>query len=165
MTKYTIKDATPTGKTDPTYGIEFIVHFNEDTREVKVSKKEPVSIGQEFNGNIVAGKYGCYFKKDPFVPGAPASTPTPSAAPAGNGSSSGSYNPDGQRQGMCFNNAANLVNAAYAEVGIAADEHDWAANIHRYASALYVLGDLKQDTDEAIDLTGVEDLFKDKAGN
>lgn len=144
--KYTVRQATATGKVDPKFGTEYIVHFNEDEREVKMSRQKPVEVGQEENGTIVNSKYGAYFKKDPFVPQAPASpasdsTPQPTGAPAR------SYvprkdNSDGMRQGMCINNAANYVNSL--EFPKALTDREWAELVHSYATALYVLGDLKE---------------------
>jgi hypothetical protein len=155
MPKYTVRQATPTGKSDPTYGTEYIVHFNEDDREVRLSKKDAVVVGQEFNGTINSNKYGCYFKKDPFVPGqatAPAATtsPQPTAKP----SRTFKDNSDGMRQGMCINNAANYVNKILG-VDEPLDAAAWAKAVHAHATALYRLGDLTQDPD----VQNVKDVF------
>lgn len=78
-------------------------------------------------------------------------------------------NSDGQRQGMCINNAANFVNASE-------DRKDltpvmWAERVWRYANALYALGDLTKDQGEKLDevvdvddskpldLSDIEDIF------
>jgi len=131
---------------DAKFGTEYIVHFNEDDREVKMSRQKPVEVGQEENGTIVSSKYGAYFKKDPFVPQAqPASTDTavsagpPTAKPAWVPKKS---NSDGMRQGMCINNAANYVNSL--EFPQALTDREWASLVHSYATALYILGDLKE---------------------
>lgn len=133
MSKYTVKQVKPTGKEDATYGTEYHVQFNEDDRVVTVSRKTEVTVGQEFNGEIKDGKFGAYFKKDPFVPASSAaSTSKPSFTPRKD-------NSEGMKMGMCINNAANFVNAiATPEM----TDTDWANMIHAYASALYTLGDL-----------------------
>lgn len=76
-------------------------------------------------------------------------------------------NSDGQRQGMCINNAANYINSQskdYTPV-------EWADRVWRYANTLYGLGDLKKesntsidtvvevDDNKPIDLSDVEDVF------
>lgn len=147
MTAFTVRQATATGKSDPTYGDEYIVHFEEDEREVKMSRKVPPVPGQTENGTINANKYGAYFKKDPYNPNAPKATaPTGSTAKA---VSKPAYNQskasDGQRQGMCINNAANFVNTQHPAdpARLPLNYTEWANEVHSYASALYALGDLK----------------------
>jgi hypothetical protein len=136
--KYTVRQATPTGKTDATYGAEFIVHFNEDDREVTMSRKQPVQLGQEENGTIVNGKYGAYFKKDPYQPTPQGGTVNPTEK---KWTPIKRANSDGQRQGMCVNNAANYVNGLKFEQALT--NREWAQLVHDYASTLYNLGDLK----------------------
>jgi len=51
-------------------------------------------------------------------------------------------NSDGMRQGMCINNAANYVNSL--EFPQALTDREWASLVHSYATALYILGDLKE---------------------
>lgn len=66
-------------------------------------------------------------------------------------------NSDGQRQGMCINNAANYVNANEKDLTPVA----WAEQVWRYANALYNFGDLKkEDVTEALD-TGTLDEIAD----
>lgn len=77
------------------------------------------------------------------------------------GSSKPAYkdNSDGQRQGMCFNNAANYVNIMHKE-GLL-DAEAWASRVHTYANALYKLGDLGRDggsTSEALKVRGNPNL-------
>jgi hypothetical protein len=142
MGTYTIRQATPTGKNDPTYGAEYIVHFNEDEREVKMSRKQPVTVGQTEDGTIVDGKYGAYFKKAPYNPNraqAPAA-----AAPAPRTPYKRTDNSDGQRQGMCLNNAANYVNAKSSGQE-PVDFDTWAKTVFAYAQALYSLGNLSAE--------------------
>lgn len=53
-------------------------------------------------------------------------------------------NSDGQRQGMCFNNAATFVSnhvELLTQVSRPAAEH-WAKIVYEYANALYLMGDL-----------------------
>lgn len=167
MTKYTVKAFAATGKNDPKFGAEYKVVFNEDAREVTLSRKSPVVEGQEENGEIVAGKYGAYFKKDPFVPsqtaantgaasaGTPAAQPAPKYVPFKK-----TDNSDGMRQGMCINNAANFVNSLDAPN---MDDKEWAKMVHAYATALYRLGDLNAEEEveeqyEKVDQTMTETL-------
>ena len=63
--RYTIHTAIPTGKVDPTYGAEYTVTFNEDSREVKMNRKFPPKAGTELIGEIISASWGSYFKKDP----------------------------------------------------------------------------------------------------
>lgn len=149
--KYTVRQATATGKVDPKFGTEYIVHFNEDDREVKMSRQKPVEIGQEENGTIVNSKYGAYFKKDPFVP-QPQTSSTETTTQPTTGAPARNYvrkdNSDGMRQGMCINNAANYVNAL--EFPKALTDREWASLVHDYATALYILGDLKEPEEAAL---------------
>lgn len=155
MPTYTIKQVKPTGKADTGYGVPYFVQFEEDERAVYAQKKSEPQVGDQWDGDIVADKYnGLRFKKAPFVPGqasAQASTPAQASTytkPAYKDNS------DGQRQGMCINNAANFVNAlATPDMSDAA----WANMVHAYASALYALGDLTTE-DKVVDVTGDEDV-------
>lgn len=64
--RYTVKNASPTGKLDETYGTEYLVNFNEDERTVRMSRRNPVQPGAEFIGEIINNpKYGVYFKSTP----------------------------------------------------------------------------------------------------
>lgn len=143
MSEFTIKTATPTGKTDPTYGDEYYVQFEEDTRAVKMSRKAVPQPGGKENGQIIDGKYGAYFKKDPYQP-----TPQGGAVnvPAKKWTPIKRDNSDGQRQGMCLNNAANYVNTLEFEKALT--DREWAQLVHSYATALYRLGDLKDVEDQ-----------------
>lgn len=157
MPKYTVRQATATGKTDPKFGIEYIVHFNEDDREVKLSRQKEVEVGQEENGSIVNSKYGAYFKKDPYVP--PKETPTTGTTdtPVSKAPYRRADNSDGQRQGMCFNNAANYVNDRSGEEPV--DFDTWARTVFAYAQALYRLGNLDAPAPEASPVS-VDDQIK-----
>lgn len=141
--KYTVKNATQTGKVDAKFGTEYLVNFNEDDRVVKMSRQKPVEVGQEENGTIVDSKYGAYFKKDPYVqqPSGGVVNPTKKEwTPIKKDNS------DGQRQGMCLNNAANFVNN---HLGLEVDPKVWAETVHSFATALYNLGDLKEEVKTA----------------
>jgi hypothetical protein len=131
MSKYTVKQVKPTGEAPSSFGTKYHVRFNEDDRTVTVTKKTEVTVGQELDGDIKENSYGAYFKSAPreFTP-APKAAFTPK-------------NSDGQRQGMCINNAASFVNVA----GDASMEAQaWADMVHAYASALYNKGDLTAAT-------------------
>lgn len=67
------------------------------------------------------------------------------------GSSSGYHdNSDGQRQGMCFNNAAAYLNYV-ADPGKALTPNKWAAAVWTYAQALYQRGDLNKTHEDNLD--------------
>lgn len=153
MPIYTVKDVKPTGKDDPNFGVEYFVQFNEDPRTVTVNRKNPVNVGDSWDGTITESKWGTKFKKAPFVPGNPSPVPAASAASAGSPPVKPVYkdNSDGQRQGMTINNAANYVAANHKELSPA----EWAKVTHSYASELYRLGDL---SNEPVDVTNDEDV-------
>lgn len=77
-------------------------------------------------------------------------------------------NSDGQRQGMCINNAANYINTNNTKELSAVE---WAKIVHSYASELYNLGDINKsqpnkvdvvadvNEDKPIDLSDIEDIF------
>lgn len=156
MTAFTVKTATPTGKNDPTYGAEYLVQFEEDTRTVKMSRKTVPQPGGVENGQIIDGKYGAYFKKDPFqpTPGGGAVNPVEKKwTPVKRDNS------DGQRQGMCLNNAANYVNTLQFDNALT--DREWAQLVHSYATALYRMGDLKDADDQpAVTETTLEEAPK-----
>ena len=153
MATYTVKAVKPTGKVDSTYGTEYHLKFNEDDRTVTASRKSEPKVGDEFKGEIKDGKFGAYFKKDPFVP---------------NNSRQSSFQPaaknnDGVRQGMCINNAAAYVNALNHAEGKTLTYDVWANEVYAYATALYLKGDLGQTTDVVVDFddTPLQDPFAD----
>lgn len=73
----------------------------------------------------------------------------------------GKDNSDGQRQGMCINNANAYVVANNKNLSA----KEWAQLTHSYAQALYSLGDLTkeeapvEDTASAFDTSDIEDIF------
>lgn len=141
---WTIVNAMETGETDATYGTEYVVKFDEHDKTLnKYFQKKPKA-GDKLYGYIeTGGKYGDKFKKvqreqtGGFQKNPPSySKPQAKAA----------YTPnnDGQRQGMCLNNAANTVNGMTLSSGNTLTPRQWATAVHTYASALYSLGDLKE---------------------
>ena len=126
--KYTIETVMKTGETSQTFGSEYYVKFAENEGTYKLWFKKDPTAGQQIEGTINGSK---------FAKAKKAYTP-PAAKPAAK-SYSRKDNSDGQRQGMCLNNAANYVNEHSHEL-VAADL--WAKTVWTYANALYLLGDL-----------------------
>ena len=140
--KYTIQTVIPTGKSDPMYGTEFHVKFAENEGTFKLWYKTPPTEGQVQEGDIDGWKFKKAKKEWDGNSGGSASS---ASAPPSTTSKS-AYQPrvykdnsDGMRQGMCFNNAANYVEAISPEPLAPAD---WARAVKAYAQALYLLGDL-----------------------
>lgn len=125
----------PTGKNHQTYGIEFYVQFNETPEAFPLWFKSQPDIGTAIDGEIVAGKFKKIKKEYTPQAEAPAGTPAQAKAPWKD-------NSDGQRQGMCLNNAANYV--ATLEFPSALTDVEWAQTVFAYGQALYRLGDLTQ---------------------
>jgi hypothetical protein len=104
---------------------------------------------KRYYGRIEQGEYGAVFRKemDPNAQSSGFQRPTPKAR-----------DNDGQRQGMCINNAANFVSvmAEFAKKPLTKEE--WATQVYEYASALYAKGDLGklQIVDAAV--SGNEDI-------
>jgi hypothetical protein len=108
---------------------------------VKWVLKDPtkIEIGQSYYGEIKdatskAGKpYLRFYKQQP-----------PEDGQAGGSSSSSTStwkdNSDGQRQGMCINNAAAFITAQNAANPMTAVQ--WADLVHEFAAALYAKGNL-----------------------
>jgi hypothetical protein len=143
MSTYTVKNATATGIVDPKFGTEYLVQFNEDARTVKMSRKDPVQVGQQENGEIKESKYGAYFKKEStWQPNQNSSGSASSVSATAPSNAKPAYrdNSDGMRQGMCINNAANWVNETTK--GIDVSPREWAQLVHEHANELYRLGDL-----------------------
>lgn len=138
--KYTIQTAIPTGKSDAMYGTEFHVKFAENEGTFKLWYKTPPTEGQVQEGDIDGWKFKKAKKEwNPTQSaeshgGASVGTPTaPKGKPAWRDNS------DGMRQGMCFNNAANYVEAISPKE---LTPTEWAKAVKAYAQALYLLGDL-----------------------
>jgi hypothetical protein len=60
---------------------------------------------------------------------------------------------------MCINNAANYEQKVFEQSGEVLDDAEWARRVHSRASALYVLGDLKNDPVAEENETTVQALF------
>ena len=140
--KFTIQTVIPTGKSDPMYGTEFHVKFAENEGTFKLWYKTPPTEGQVQEGDIDGWKFKKAKKEWDGNSGGGAS----SASAPPSTTSKPAYQPrvykdnsDGMRQGMCFNNAANYVEAISPEPLAPAD---WARAVKAYAQALYLLGDL-----------------------
>lgn len=131
--QYTVKAVANTGTVDPKYGTKYLVQFNEYQGDVSVSRKDAINVGDVFNGEVKVNSYGAYFKKDPTPVSMEIADKAKSYKP-------GKQASDGQRQGMCLNNAANYVSQHGTKI-MTPDE--WADTVHSYAEALYNKGDLE----------------------
>ena len=128
----------PTGKNNATYGVEYYVKFNESEDTFRLWFKKAPEAGQTIDGDIADGKFKKAKKEwKPQEGGGSTGQGGTSPAP----SRSYKDNSDGMRQGMCINNAANYVNSL--EFPKALTDREWAELVHSYATALYILGDLK----------------------
>lgn len=166
MSTYIIKQVKPTGKADTGYGVPYYVQFEEDDRIVYAQKKSEPQAGDKWDGEIVSDKYNDWkFKKAPFVPGQTVQNTAGNATTKSYAKPAYKDNSDGMRQGMCINNAANYVN----QLGEFSDS-EWATKVHAFATALYLLGDLKAQptpvadtvaevTEEPVNLDAVKDFF------
>lgn len=79
----------------------------------------------------------------------------PNTAPAVGGNSTGSGwkdNSDGQRQGMCFNNATLFVNMMLGKSDVAATPEEWADMVYGHAQELYKKGDLTPKQPEQVQM-------------
>lgn len=139
--KLTIKEFQATGVSHPTFGDEYMVEFIEHATPVKMSRKTLPVVGEEVYGEIKTNSYGAYFKKDDMQP-----TASGQSVDVGHKAWSPMKkdNSDGQRQGMCINNAANYINTQ----GKLLTADEWAKAVHSYGSALYRLGDLSMEQPE-----------------
>lgn len=143
MEKYTIQTAIPTGKSSPMYGTEFHVKFAENEGTFKLWYKTPPTEGQVQEGTIDGWKFKKAKKEWNGNEGGGSATPDAEPVQSKPAYQKPAYkdNSDGMRQGMCFNNAANYVNALTLEL----TEEDWAKTVYGYANALYLLGDLGKE--------------------
>lgn len=133
MQKYIIYQAQATGNSHQTYGNEYYVKFEGDDQTYKLWYQKEPTPGQEQYGTISDGwKFKKASKQELEAAGQQPAAPKFLAS-----NPNKRDNSDGQRQGMCINNAANYVN----ELGEFTTT-EWATRVHAYASALYALGDL-----------------------
>lgn len=153
MATFTVKGAMATGKQDPKFGTEFYVQLNEMADTAKLWFKQAPEVGSTLE--LEQSKYGWKKVKKEWNPNGPAPTQQATGAPAQSSGRSYKDNSDGMRQGMCINNAANYVNSL--EFPKALTDREWAVLVHDYASALYVLGDLKAP--EAKEAESVGEIF------
>lgn len=161
MTSFTVKSTMPTGKTDPKFGSEFYVQFNEDAQAFPLWFKAAPEIGKEIEGDIINGKFKKVKKEwNPNPTPTTDNAPTPAASFA---KPAYKDNSDGMRQGMCFNNAANFVNTLVFNQTLS--DREWADLVFAYAQALYLMGDLNvpkvgsQPENEEEDLSTVQSVF------
>ena len=138
---YTISNVMATGEESEKFGHEYYVKFAESADTVKVWRKTEPKEGDVWNGKIDGNK----FVKPPYNPEAKKTAPAASTKATG-------YkrvdNSDGQRQGMCINNAANYVNNTQ---GDKLEAKDWANMVHSFAQALYNKGDLTKTEGSLVD--------------
>jgi len=144
---FEIQNIMPTGKKDKFGNAEYFVKFVESEDTFKLYFKEPRKTGDKLEGHIEGYK----FIKKPFV----SSKTTSGAKPKRTYGAVEKDKQDGQRQGMCFNNAANYVNNHAGDKAVAEDV--WAKKVWGYAKALYDLGDLTKEPESE----SVAETFKD----
>jgi len=144
--QFQIQNVMPTGKTHNTYGTEYYVKFVESEDTFKLWFKTPPKEGDKIEGHID----GSNFKKakKTFTSGQ-----TDSGRPAKRTYGAVEADKqDGQRQGMCFNNAAQYVTDHSSSI---VEPDVWAQTVWKYAKALYDLGDLNKEP------ASTAEVFKD----
>lgn len=109
--------------------------------------KDPMKVheGESYYGEIKdavskAGKpYLRFYKQQ---------NPQQAGTPTGNGTG-WKDNSDGQRQGMCFNNATLFVNMMLQKSDTAVSPEEWAEMVRAHAKALYLRVDLAEAAQKA----------------
>lgn len=147
-----VANVMPTGETHEKFGKEFYIKFAESEDTFKLWTTKEYTEGQELQGNIVDGKFKKY--KAPYDGSTKSSTPYKKPYGAVQADKN-----DGQRQGMCINNAANYVNATQ---GDKLEANDWATMVHAFAQALYNKGNLTSTSDDEVvtdDVANVKNIF------
>lgn len=148
MTTYKVLDVKPTGKDDPKFGTEFWVKLdNEDV--AKLWFKNAPAVGTELD--LEKTDKGYKKVKKEWKPSSEKSSSESSSSSSSSRSSATKPvykdNSDGQRQGMCINNAANYVNGLDIRDdngnSIILKDQEWADTVYGYANALYNKGDLR----------------------
>jgi hypothetical protein len=134
--KYTIEQFLPTGEEHATFGKEYHIKFAEDAGTYKLWYKAEPKNGQVQEGTIEGERFKKY--RQPYT----AKTES-AAAPKKTYGAVEKDKQDGQRQGMCINNAANYL-ASKPNIEFVRPD-TWAGAVHAYAKALYDLGDLATD--------------------
>lgn len=140
---YTVQNVMPTGKSSPTYGKQYYVKFVESEQTFPLWFKTEPKEGAKIDGEINGSKF-TKAKKQEISPA--------TSAPRGR------YDSDGQRQGMCINNAANYVNSMATEL---ATPEKWAKTVWLYANELYKLGDLGKSVENEAPQS-MEELVDDR---
>lgn len=147
---YTVADVEKANEpADPTYGQKYYVRFEGQEQSVQVSRKSDPQIGEEMDGTIKEGR----FKKTPkpYTPGAPQQRyDGPKRAD----------NSDGQRQGMCINNASAYVLYRSEHAQKPLDPKEWATTVAAYANELYKLGDLEGTTFDEVTPEALSEAIK-----
>jgi hypothetical protein len=149
MTAFTVDRVQATGKSDPKFGEEFYVKFTESESTYPLWFKKVPTQGQTIDGDIIDGK----FKKTKKEWNPNPQNPQSSVVATQDAPSAPRYTPykkdnsDGQRQGMCINNAAAYIAATSGEERYV-DGEAWAKEVHAFATALYQLGDLSSEPKE-----------------
>lgn len=136
--EYTISNIMPAGETHDMYGTKYLVKFAEEADTFELWFKKTPNEGDKIPGSIQDGR----FKKD---------KPAFGSKPAYTGPQKSGFSPaeraksaDGQHQGMCYNNAAQYVNAKATNL---LPPVEWADAVYKYAQALYAKGDLTTVTE------------------
>lgn len=155
MPKYTIQNVMPTGESHDMYGTEYYVKFAESEETFKLWYKTKPEEGQEVEGDIDGSKFKKAKKE--FVSN---QTRTGQSAPRQTYSAIQKDKNDGQRQGMCFNNASSYVEAISPSP---LPPKQWASAVKEYAQALYNLGDLTFNEPGELPVTQVEEVSIDEA--
>lgn len=139
----TIKSVKPMGEYSEQYGQTFWGYVEEYEMPVRFSKKlraiaDGTIISAE-SGAVKEGSKGQYMQLSGINIGGAVHGQT-NFTEAYTTPPKKTYvdNSDGQRQGMCINNAANFINATEGPM----KPSEWAKKVHDYAAALYTLGDL-----------------------
>lgn len=127
------------------------------TEACEINKKAdsaPPTVGQVLYGNITTNEYGDKIKTEQKQPGFGTPPPDKQGVRVDNS--------DGQRQGMCINNAAAYVIAVRDPKAGVMTPTDWAEIVHGYATALYALGDLNaKEEEKPVTVDDIQDPFDD----
>lgn len=153
--KYTLSSFQNTGQ-DKNGNSKLSATFNDENgntqNNVYWAVKNPPTIGQQYDGTIEQGQYGPRFKRT-FDQQQGVGSAYPAATTYGSKS-----NNDGQRQGMCINNASAYITATGTEL---LPPESFAEQVKIYAQELYKI-DLTADTvatDVPSDQAGIKELF------
>jgi hypothetical protein len=131
---------------------QYHVKFNESEETFQLWFKKQPEQGQVIRGEIKDGK----FTKEKKQWNGSSESGQPYKKPYG---AVEADKADGQRQGMCFNNAAAQVASLQSIQGKVLAPDVWANAVHEYAQALYATGNLKapETTEEGLPIIDVTD--------